>query len=299
MISRVTSQTMAATSLRNLQSNLSALAKLQDQASTRKAITRPSDDPSAAADTLRLHTAQRASEQYGRNIDDGSGWLATVDSALGSAVDILNRVKELTVRGANDGAMSPAAKEATALELDILRGELLRTANQSYLGRNVFAGNSDAGAAFVADPVTGALTFTGTAGSTVQRRISADATVRVDADGSAIFGTGAASVFQLIDDISADLRSGVNVGPRLEALDDRMKIIFGHQAEVGTRDAQMERAGEVNMERAGTLEEQRMGVEDVDLAKVILDLKIQETSYQAALAVTARVLQPTLMDFLR
>ena len=290
---------MAATSLRNLQTNLSELARLQDQASTRKAISKPSDDPSAAAATLQLHSAQRASEQYSRNIDDGSGWLTTVDSALASSVDILNRVRDLTVSGANDGAMSVAGKEAIAVELEILRDDLLRQANSSYLGRTVFAGNSDAGIAFAADPGTGAVTFTGSAGSTVQRRISDDATVRVDADGAAIFGTGPASVFTLIDNIAADLRSGVNIGARLAAIDDRMKTVFGRHAEVGTRDAQMERAGQMNNIQSATLEEQRMSVEDVDLARVILDLKIQETSYQAALAVTARVLQPTLLDFLR
>jgi flagellar hook-associated protein 3 FlgL len=52
-------------------------------------------------------------------------------------------------------------------------------------------------------------------------------------------------------------------------------------------------------EQKGSLEAQRAGAEDVDLAQVILDLKTQEVTYQSALAVTARVLQPTLMDFLR
>ena len=36
-----------------------------------------------------------------------------------------------------------------------------------------------------------------------------------------------------------------------------------------------------------------------DLGSVIMDLKLQETNYQVALAATAKVLQPTLMDFLR
>ncbi len=53
------------------------------------------------------------------------------------------------------------------------------------------------------------------------------------------------------------------------------------------------------MKKMGTLEAQRSSVEDLDLATVILDLQVQEVNYQSALAVTARVLQPTLMDFLR
>jgi flagellar hook-associated protein 3 FlgL len=39
--------------------------------------------------------------------------------------------------------------------------------------------------------------------------------------------------------------------------------------------------------------------EDVDLEKVITDLKTQESVHRAALAVGARIIQPTLVDFLR
>ncbi len=41
------------------------------------------------------------------------------------------------------------------------------------------------------------------------------------------------------------------------------------------------------------------GVEDIDLPKTIMDLQLQQTTYQAALSATAKVLQPSLMDFLR
>ena len=47
------------------------------------------------------------------------------------------------------------------------------------------------------------------------------------------------------------------------------------------------------------LEAQRSGIEDVDIGEIIMELKMQETVYQGALAVTARTLQPTLMDFLK
>ena len=67
---------------------------------------------------------------------------------------------------------------------------------------------------------------------------------------------------------------------------------------MGTRYAQLETGKELNMARFGSLESQRADVEDVDLSKVILELKSQEIAYQTALAVTARALQPTLMSFL-
>ena len=39
--------------------------------------------------------------------------------------------------------------------------------------------------------------------------------------------------------------------------------------------------------------------EDIDFEQAVTDLKIQEMIHQAALAVGARIIQPTLMDFLR
>jgi flagellar hook-associated protein 3 FlgL len=49
---------------------------------------------------------------------------------------------------------------------------------------------------------------------------------------------------------------------------------------------------------AGAVESRRASIEDVDLGKVILELKTQEMAYQTALAVTSRALQPSLMSFL-
>ena len=293
MINRVTNQGLAVAAQRNLQLSLSTLSRLQETASSLKRIGVPSDDPSGTADSIRVRSEQNAVSQYARNIDDGNSWLTTVDTALGKTGDIMKRVRDLTVQGANDGALSATQKEAIAVELESLRAELMTTANTKYMGRTVFAGNSDAGAAFNPD-----LTFTGT-GSAVDRRISATTSIRVDVDGAAAFGTGDDSVFKLVDNIVADLRSGVNVNTRLAEIDDRVSTLAGQRGTVGARQAQVLKAQGANMSESVSLEAQRSAIEDVDLGKAILDLKAQEVSYQAALSVTARALQPSLMDFLK
>lgn len=40
-------------------------------------------------------------------------------------------------------------------------------------------------------------------------------------------------------------------------------------------------------------------VENIDLPKTIVELQMQQVAYQAALGATAKVIQPTLLDFLR
>lgn len=294
MSMRVTNQTLMASAQRNLQANKAHLASLQTQVSDLKRITRPSDDPTGTGSSLQVRAQQAAAAQYSRNIDNGRGWLTTADTAMTNSTDILRRVKDLTIQGSSD-VLTPAAKEGIAAELEGLKQNLLSQANATFMGRNVFAGNSDAGVAFTSGSPAA---YTGT-GSTVDRRVADGVTVRVDADGAAIFGTGAGSAFDLIDKIAADLRSGANASSNISALDERMSTLVAEHAAIGARDAQIQRAQDVNVTQQGNLEATRAGIEDVDMSKAILDLQLQSTNYQAALAVTAKVLPPTLMDFLR
>ncbi|WP_104138922.1 flagellar hook-associated protein FlgL [Cryobacterium sp. Y62] len=298
MITRVTGQTQMRAAQRNLQENMAQLSKLQEQASTLKGINRSSDDPTAAASALAVRAEQAATGQYSRNANDGDNWLTTIDSAMSATSDIMIRVRDLTVQGAN-GAVSATAKEAIAVELEGLKAELLTQANTTYVGRSVFAGNSNARAAFTTD-TSGNLTYNGVAG-TVERRISADTTVRVDGDGAAIFGGSAGeSVFDLLDDVIASLRGdGTDVSSYLGNIDTRMGKMTSEWATIGARQVQIERAQENLLSKTGALETQRVGLEDVDLTQIVLELQLQQVSYQSALAVTAKVLQPTLMDFLR
>ncbi|MEJ1921875.1 flagellar hook-associated protein FlgL [Microbacterium sp. KHB019] len=293
MISRVTASSMTQTAMRHLQSNLSELARLQEQATSQRAFAAPSDDPAAAAAALDLHAEQRRNDQYARNIDDGLAWVTTADSAITRSTALLGRVRDLTIQGANDGAMDATAKEAIAVELEGIRDELLAQANTRILGRSVFAGTSDT-AAF-----DSAYAHSGSSDGQVMRRVSDTASVRVDTDGAAVFGTGAGSVFALVDNIISDLRSGTNVGPRLAEIDDRRDAMLSAQGAVGTRQSQIERAKEAAVQNSVSLESRRAAVEDVDSVEVLVKLQAQELVYRSALAVNARVLQPSLMDFLR
>ena len=295
MLTRVTNQMTALQSQQHLQASAARLSHQQDRASSLKAIGVPSDDPAGAAEALRVKGLQSAAAQHGRNVDDGAGWLTTADSALSSADAVLAKVRQLTLQGANEGALSPEARRAIATEIDGLSSDLLATANASYAGRSVFAGTSDAGVAFTPDR-----SFTGAPGAEVVRRVGPETTVRVDADGALAFGTGDDSVFALLGRISADLRSGTtNVATHLTALDTRVGALRGVQSDIGARHSQLLRAQDTLMDTSVTLEAQRSGLEDLDLGRAVLDLKLQDNSYQAALAVTAKVLQTSLMDFLR
>jgi flagellar hook-associated protein 3 FlgL len=292
-MTRITSGMLTTAAQRNLAQSQAALARLQEQGSSLTKLSKPSDDPAATASALRVRSAMRAAEVHERNADDALGWLGTVDTALGASADILRRARDLTLTGSNEGVMSAESREALAVEIVSLRDALLQQANTQHLGRSVFAGNSLAGQAFDAT-----YAHTGVVGTTLDRRIAPDASVTIDGDGVAAFGTGATSVFALLDQVAADLRSGAPLSGRVAEIDQHLSAITTQRSVTGSRYAQVERGKEALLMSSNELEARRSALEDADLGQVLIELKMQEVAYQAALSVTSRAIPPTLLEFL-
>jgi len=301
MIPRVTQQSVQRQTLANLQGNLTAMSTLQAQMSSGKKISVPSDDPAGASDLLRLRTEQRTIAQHTRNAADGGSWLTTVDTAMQSSLEALRRARDLTVQG-GDGALGQTSRDALATEIEGVRASLLDQANATYVGRSVFAGTSNAGVAFNQTTVAGVETysFTGIPGAApVVRQVGTAANVRVDADGVSVFGDGASSVFALLDQVAATLRSGGDATTHLDAIDSRMEAMLTEVASVGARHDQVLTATDALANKDLDVKAQLSGVEDIDLPKIIMELQMQDVAYQGALGAASKVLQPTLLDFLR
>lgn len=309
MIGRVTQQTISRSTLANLQTNLAAMATLQNRASGSSMITRPSDDPAGTAKAIALRAGLRANDQAGRNIDDGNGWLTTADTALQASIDALRQARDLTVQGANTGALNAQGREALAVQIEGLRDTLLSQASTKYQGRLVFAGTSNAAVAVAVTPASGGpppaavipATYASNtvAGASVDRRVDANTTIRVDVDGGQAFGNGGTSVFAALDSIAATLRAGGSVTADLRTLDTRRDALLTQLSGVGARQSQVLAAQTRSLDTKTTLTAQLSGIEDVDLAATLVDLQSQEVTYKAALGAAARVMQPTLLDFLR
>lgn len=290
---RVTNTMQAAQLNRTLQETFARQAKLLEQGSSGKRLTRASDDPSGAADAMGLRARAAAEAQYERNIDNGNGWLAVIDSALSQATDILQRVRDLALQGGSDTS-SASARHSLAVEVDQLKEAMLSLANTTHMGRTVFAGTSDEGVAFRPD-----YTFTGAPGATVERRVADNETVRVDVDGTDVFGQGATSVFALFDQISADLKANTNTSASVAQIDAAIDKVLSAQTTVGARMNRLERAAETVSANQIGFAERLSAIEDVDLAELSIDLQLTQMSYQASLQIGAAVLSTSLLDFIR
>jgi flagellar hook-associated protein 3 FlgL len=293
MLPRITDQMLSGNANSNLQLQLSQLATLQQQSSSGKAISKPSDNPTGIAQSLAIKSQQAANSQYASNATDGLNWLTSVNGALTSTTTALQSLRTLTVEASNAGAQSPASRAAIVAQMNGLKAQLMTAANTTYLGRPVFAGNSSSDSAFNAD-----YSYNGTAGSVVTRRIDSGATVPISADGAAAFGTGASSIFALIDSITSQVTAGTDVNSQLATIDSRIAAVTNQQAIAGSNYTRVQTGAANLTTEASNLTTQRSNVDNVDITKTILELTAQQNSYQAALDVTSKALQPTLISLL-
>jgi flagellar hook-associated protein 3 FlgL len=278
-----------------VQSAMGRLAAAQEQLSTGKKINRPSDSPTDTTSAMRLRASLKATEQYGRNASDGLGRLALVDQTLFSVTDLVGRAREIALQGANTGGSDQNARDALATEVDQIRDELLNQSNTQYLTRPVFGGVTAGTAAYDDNG-----TFVGVAGA-IPRRVGENVSVDVQVDGRTVFGDGAGSVFAELDALSTALRTGDSAGLQtsLDSLAARASTVATAHANVGAAYKRLETAQTGLVDKQLHLTTSLSDVEEVDLAKATIDVSLQQVAYQAALAATAKTLQPSLLDFLR
>ena len=295
MSMRLTQNMMVGRSQSAVQSAMGRLADAQAHLSTGKRLTRPSDSPTDTTSAMRLRASLKAVDQYARNASDGIGRLAMVDQTLFSVTEMVDRARELALQGANTGTTGQSSRDALATEVDQIRDELLNQANTQYLTRPIFGGVTGGSAAYDDNG-----TFVGVAGA-IPRRVGDDVSVDVSIDGRTVFGDGATSVFAELDALSTALRAGDSAGlaTSLDALASRATAVSTAHANTGAAYKRLEQAQIGLVDKQLNLTTSLSDVEDVDLARATIDVNLQEVAYQAALASTAKVLQPSLLDFLR
>ena len=289
---RISNRMLADTSLANLQDNLKTLSDLQDEMSSLKRLRRPSDAPGDVATAMSLHADLAHNTQHSNNIDDAIAWLGSADTALQGVVTNLQKVNDLVIQARNT-SLDATSRAGIAAQIDTIRQSLIGLANQQYDGRSIFAGTAN-GVAYQSDG-----TYSGISGA-VERAIGPGQRVQVNVNGDAVFGSGANNLFATLSQISAAV---VNDPTQLDSLSSTLgsqtTTVQTALAQVGSRYQRVQSMQTQNSSDALTMKQNLSNIEDADPAQVMVNLQAQQLAYQAALAATARAIQPSLADFLR
>lgn len=299
MISRMASDQAVRNFLSDLDGNYRALSQSQRQVSTGKRVLTPSDDPVGISLALGLRRDQGATEAWSRNIADSLTWLDTTDRALGQGLDVVQRAHELAVQGGN-GTLSMDARALIADEVETLKSQFVEVGNSSIGGRYVFGGTQTDRAPF--DPATEqAVTPVNT--SLMNREVAQGSVISVNITADRFQDPPGATpdIFQVLDGLATALRANDStaIGTALSQLDVHQDNISALRGEGAAKTNRLELTqSRFDAQRIATTE-QLSSIEDADMAQAITDVTMRESVYRSALAVGAKVIQPSLVDFLR
>jgi flagellar hook-associated protein 3 FlgL len=293
---RITQSMMSNRMLSNLSNSYSDLNKYSEQLSSGKKITKPSDDPVVATKGMSYRTEVRDVEQYKRNLSEAQTWIDNSDSALGNATSALQRVRELAVQASN-GTYEEGQRGNIAQEVDQLKEQLASIANTQVNEKYIFNGSAtDTAPVTINDDGSSTVDFNTNA---VSLTLSKGVEVKMNANGEAAFGE---KLFNDLENLSAALRSDgsdEDLDQYIGALDENIDNLVNERADLGARMNRMDLV-------ASRLDDQELSAtklmsdnEDAEMEEVIMNLTSQEAVHRAAMSAGARIIQPTLMDFLR
>jgi len=292
----------------NLQQGRSAMETLQEQVSSGLVVNRPSDDPLTTRQLLDLQNQISAGDQYSSNITKGSLLLNVTNTALDGMSGLMQQVQRAAGSMAS-GSTDPLAIASATANLTQLKSQLIDLGNTQIGNQYVFAGFKNSQPFDAAGNFTGtndALSVQITQSSQVATNVSGGALLRGGTPPAAV-GSGASAgtapvdilggIDALITAIASNNTAGIADGIKnMKAAADQIK---SNQNDVANRLVRLDSVQSMITNNQNTLKSIYGDKQNVDYAKVGVELSQQTTAFNAALASTAKISQLSLLDYMK
>lgn len=325
-------RTTMSSTYRVLQNNINDISqRLLEQrikTTTQKRVNKPSDDPSVIKPMIDTRAEITAADRYLRNTGTALDNMSIIENGLDRSQNIMLRAKEIAI-SAVDGIHDADSRATLATQVSELKAELLSTANSQHNGKYIFAGLEEktqpfatngayaSGSYDAADPTTyPVLYFSGSTtsgnpeftaksleiapGETFNVTLTGSEVFIGDDDGDGDVDAGNVDLFKVLSDLEEALNN--NSVPDIEAqmdnLDTGVNQVIRLTSRLGVYGERMQKAQSQLEDTKLDLEAILSRYQDADLVETVNALAKEETAFQAALNVTARVSQISILDFL-
>ena len=285
------------------------VAEMQAKLASGKQLINASDDAEKSNVIQRLKSAMSRNDMYEKTLDRADNRLAAEESALISAENILQRIRQLAVSG-NTDTLSISEKEIIAGEINSLSEELLSLANtKDANGNYVFAGSSVDSEAFALDD-NGVVVYQGDKTQTsvdvsdqrslVLNRPGDEVFISVDrlADNGEITKIG---FFEMLSNFTAALTedNDTNLARGLEEITTVTENISMSLADLGSRMNTVGTQRDILEDTKMRYQDLLSNEEDLDYASAVTKLSAELLSLEAAQASFAKISQLSLFNYLR
>lgn len=291
--------------LSNLNNLMTSIMSQEQQVATGSSLQAPSDNPAGMSQYLNLSQAQAWNTQWTQNAQGATSYMSSASQALTQLGQVLQTTASI-VSSASSGTMNQADMQAQATQVGQLIQQVAQLANSQYDGQYVFGGTSGQ-APWNATGATWNLTASA---APFQFEVGSGVSVAGGVDGFSLFqgpvgsGTtggiltqnGAGATPGILAKLQADLQTGNTsaLAADAQAVSSAISFVSSQQADLGAR-MQRVQAASSSLQQVGVqLSQDIAQVSSTNMPQAIAQLTNQQTVYQAALDIGAKMLMPTL-----
>ncbi len=317
---RITNTAMVRSHLYDTQQNLSRMNKINEQINSGKLVNRVSDDPHKAIKIMNMNNEIKYTEKYNYNIDETVGWMNNTDASLENFGNLFKDIKDNIIKVGN-GTYSKEEIKAINAEMNEKIKEIADVLNTTHGGKYMFGGsNVDEAPINLIENTDGTVTLE------INKNSNTDDLKADIADGTSIdYNVSVGEIFNvkdengntvnLLDEVNKisklmnDIVNGdeqTSEKARKELLGDvkgNIDKLYNHaldeRTSLGVRVSTAEKIKELNDENILNMKSILSLDQDVDHVEKFIELKSAELVYQASIQVGTKLIQPTILDYMR
>jgi flagellar hook-associated protein 3 FlgL len=275
--------------------------KTQKELSSGVRVSTAADDPAAGGALLRLGPELAAAETYQSNLGKVQAEVSAGDSAIGSAIRLIQTAQSIAVRGASSTATA-AERQSFAGQVQTIEQQLVALADTEAGGRYIFGGDADGTAPYQYN--AGSVNGVDPAGPAVSTRAI------VNPDGVTVFqpltaqtifdSAGGTNAFGALKNLADSLEANdpAAVGNALSSLGDVSDWLNRQQVYYGAAGDRLNAEQTAVTGRITNLKTEIAGLRDADITQDATDLAAESTAHQAAIAAQAAIPRKSLFDYL-
>ncbi|WP_243124437.1 hypothetical protein [Clostridium sp. AWRP] len=137
---RITNKTLSNNFLADMQRNLENLSKIQQQVSSTKNFSKPSDDPINVERAMQLQSSVNYTTQYGSNIKTANTWMQTTDTTLGQIGTVLSNIRKNLEQAGGVYKQDEKDKINDAVNQEVQ--QIATLLNTNFQGEYIFGGTA-------------------------------------------------------------------------------------------------------------------------------------------------------------
>ncbi len=317
---RITNTAMVRSHLYDTQQNLSRMNKINEQINSGKVVNRVSDDPHKAIRIMNMNNEIRYTEKYNYNIDETVGWMNNTDASLENFGNLLKDVKDNIIKVGN-GTYSQEEIKAINAEMNEKIKEMADVLNTTHGGKYMFGGSNVEEA-----PIKLIENQDGTVKLEINKNSNTEDLKADISDGTSIdYNVSVGEIFKvkgengntvnLLDEVNklSELMNDIANGDEQDATKAKEELLgnvkgnidklYNHaldeRTSLGVRVSTAEKIKELNDENILNMKSVLSLDQDVDHVEKFIELKSAELVYQASIQVGTKLIQPTILDYMR